>query len=183
MNRSTSSHRALKAWTAIPGHIRRSIAGLSNRDLDLHGGSDGLSIRESVHHLVEANLIASNIVLAALGKSGCRYDWSWVTPGGPWMKRLGYDRAPIEPGLELLDVLCARIAAMLRTVPGGMRRHVNLLDAPGAKLRRRTVTQVLQDEFEHAQHHLRDVAATRKAHRRLRTRTRPRTRKRRPARA
>jgi hypothetical protein len=79
-------------------------------------------------------------------------------------------RAPAElgPALELLEALCAHVAGVLRAARGGMRRYVRLLDAPGARLRRRTVAQVLADECEHVEHHLRDVAATRKAHGRFR---------------
>jgi hypothetical protein len=70
------SAKTVEAWAALPGRIRRAVANLSSRDLDRRGGSEGWSIRGYAHHLVEANLIASNIVLAALGKPGCRYDWS-----------------------------------------------------------------------------------------------------------
>jgi len=80
MKRLAKQVSALRAWTSIPREIRRGVAGLSTRDLTVRGGSEGWSIREYVHHLVEANLVASNIVLAALGKPGCTYDWSWVTP-------------------------------------------------------------------------------------------------------
>ncbi len=158
----------LRAWASIPRKIRRAIAGLSARDLMLRGGSEGWSIREYVHHLVEANLVASTSVLAALGKPGCKFDWSWVTPNTQWMKRLGYDRAPLEPALKLFETLCSHVVGVARRVPGGMKRHVKLIDAPGAKLRRRTLRQVLDDECEHAQHHLRDVSDTRKAYGRSR---------------
>jgi hypothetical protein len=173
MKRSASQTATLRAWASTPRRIRKAISGLSTRDLDLRGGSEGWSIRESAHHLVEANLVASNIVLAALGKPGCTYDWSWVTPDTSWMRRLGYDRAPIEPALQLLEALCSHVAGVLRAARGGMRRHVRLRDAPGGRLRRRTVAQVLADESEHVEHHLRDVAATRKAHGRLRRRGEP----------
>lgn len=167
MRRGRAQPTTLKAWSSTPSRIRRAVSGLSTSDLDLRGGSEGWSIREYDHHLVEANLVASNIVLAALGKPGCKYDWSWVTPDARWMKRLGYDQAPIEPALKLLEALCSHVAGVARSAPGGLRRHVRLLDAPGAKLRRRTVEQVLADECEHVDHHLRDVAATRKTHGRM----------------
>lgn len=165
MMRGAFVKTTLRAWASTPKRIRRAVSGLSARDLDFRSGSEGWSIREYAHHLVEANLVASNIVLAALGKPGCKYDWSWMMPNARWMKRLGYDRAPIQPALELLEALCSHVAGVVRSAPGGLRRHVRLLDAPGAKLRRRTVEQVLADECEHVDHHLRDIAATEKTHR------------------
>jgi Mycothiol maleylpyruvate isomerase N-terminal domain len=152
----------LTGWASIPRDVRRAIAGLSNRDLKARGGSEGWSIREYVHHLVEANLVASNIILAALGRPGCKYDWSWVIPDKKWMKRLGYDRVPLEPAIQLLEALCAHVVGVARD-PGSMNRYVRLLDSPGARLRRRTLRQVLDDERDHARHHLRDIADTRKA--------------------
>ena len=152
--------RTLREWASIPRKIRKAISGLSARDLSLRGGSDGRSIREHVHHLVEANLVASNIVLAALGKPGCKYDWSWLIPDSHWMKRLGYAKAPLEPAIKLLEALCSHVAGVARRIPGGMTRSVRLLDHPGARLRRRTVRQILDEECDHAQHHLRDIAET-----------------------
>ncbi len=172
MKLSAKQARALRAWRSIPGAIRTAVSGLSARSLGLRGGSEGWSIREYTHHLVEANLVVSNIVIAALGKPDCRYDWSWVNPDAGWMKRLGYDRAPIEPALALLELLRTHVTEVVRVAPGGMRRAVKLLDAPGAKPRRLTVEQVLAGEYEHAQHHLRDIADTRKAHGSRRTRAR-----------
>lgn len=165
----------IRAWTSIPRSIRNGVAGLRPRDLDRRGGSEGWSIREYVHHLVEANLVASNIVLAALGRPNCVYDWSWVMPDARWMKRLGYDAAPVEPALELLEALGSHVAAVLRAAPAPLGRHVRLLDAPGARLRRRTVRQVLEDEVEHARHHLRDLADARSAGVQARRTTRSRS--------
>ena len=159
----TKPPKALAAWASIPRDIRKGIAGLTNRDLNSRGGSEGWSIREYAHHLVEANLVASNIILAALGRPGTTYDWSWVIPDRKWMNRLGYDRAPLAPALALLEALCAHVAGLARGVPGGMKRSVRLLDSPGARTHRKTVRQVLDDECKHARHHLRDIADTRNA--------------------
>lgn len=156
--------KTLRAWAGIPRKTRRAVSGLSAQELKWRGGSEGWSIREQVHHLVEANLVASNIVLAILGRPGCKYDWSWVIPDERWMKGLGYDRAPLEPALELMEALCAHVAAIVGRAPGSMTQHVRLLDSPGAKLRRRTLEQVLNDQCEHVQHHLREIAETRKAY-------------------
>jgi hypothetical protein len=168
----TAESKALAAWVSIPRDIRRATRGLSDRDLKARGGSEGWSIREYAHHLGEANLIASNIILAALGRPGSTYDWSWVLPDRKWMKRLGYDRAPLDPALDLLEALCAHVAGLARSAPGSMKSAVRLLGSPGTRPRRRTVKQVLDDEREHARHHLRDIADTRSSQSRVRKRPR-----------
>jgi hypothetical protein len=166
MKRSAAPAPTLRAWVSIPGKIRKAIAGLSSRELRWRGGSEDLSIREYVHHLVEANLVASTITLAALEKPGCRFDWSWMVPDSRWMKGLRYDRAPVETAIRLLETLAAHLAGLIRNAPGAMSRHVMLVGSPGAKPERRTVERLLADEGEHAAQHLRDIAEARKANRR-----------------
>lgn len=154
--------KTLTRWKAIPRNLRRAVGELSAADLRRRGGSEGLSILEYAHHLVEANIVASTIALAALGKPGCTFDWSWMYPDARWVKNLGYRRAPLEPALRLLEALCGHVAGLARAAPGGMKRSVRLVDSAGARPRRRSLEQVLADECEHARQHLRDIAETRK---------------------
>ena len=154
----------LRDWQAIPAKIRAAIDGLAEEALDLRGGPDGLSIREAVHHLVEANLVAATIVIAALGKSGCTFDWSWLFPDAAWARRVGYDKAPVGPALAVLAALTAHLAGVIAGGDDRLDREVRLLDAPGAETYTRTVREVLRTEVEHAAEHLNTVAETRAAH-------------------
>ncbi len=147
----------LARWAAIPGRLRRATAGMSRRDLARRGGRDGRAISEYVHHVVEANLVAASIVLAAVGSPGAEYDWSWLVPDDAWMKRLGYGRLPVDAALRLLDALCVHLSAVLRGSPDAMRRVVRLRGS--AAVERRTVGQVLRDECDHAEQHLEDIRA------------------------
>ena len=164
MTDRSESAETLDGWLRVPDAIQEAIEVLTEDALDLTGGTNGWSIRENVHHLVEANLVASNIVVAALAQSGCTYDWSWMMPNASWMKRIGYDTAPVGPALETLKVLCRHISGLISVSPDASRRQVKLRDAPGAKLRTMTVDDVLRQEVEHAEEHLRDVAETRRKH-------------------
>lgn len=153
--------RILADWVRIPETIERAIAGLGERELDWRGEGESLSIREIVHHVVESNLVASNIVLAALAAPEPTFDWSWVQPGGDWMRRLGYAGSPIGPAIEALRALGPYVANLIRSAPGGFERSVRLLDEPGAVPYSRTVPEVLVQEIEHAAEHLGEVARTR----------------------
>ncbi len=158
----------VEEWSSLPDRIRRSIGGLSEVDLSIRGGSQEWSIAEYVHHLVEANLTVSHVVLAALGKPGCTYDWSWLTPDEGWMVRLSYDRAPVEPALRLLEALTGHISNLVALSPGSLKQQVGILDAPGASPRRTTVAKLLRDEVAHATHHLADIESARRGRRRRR---------------
>jgi hypothetical protein len=139
---------------AIPDQLRRVIRGLSRASLDSRTGPEAMSIRETVHHLVEANLVASNIILAALAKSGIAYDWTWVTPNASWIRRLGYDRAPVAPAISTLAALSRYLGALLSISTDGLGRTVQLQDAPGAARYTKTVGQILDGEVDHAREHL-----------------------------
>ena len=143
-------------WKAIPGRIEGVIAGASEAELDApFGPADlGMTRRQLVHHVAEANLVAASIVIAALGSPGCTYDWSWMMPFGDWLARLDYAHKPIEPARRLLAVLNAYLAAQIEPLPDGLERVVCLRDAPGAELRRVTVADVLRQEIDHIDEHL-----------------------------
>ena len=152
---------ALREWAKIPADLRKAIRGLSEMDLDRRGGSEGWSIREYVHHLVEANLIASTMVIAALANNGGEFDWTWVNPSEAWMKRVGYDKVDVGPALRVLATMCHYIAGIIAAQPGTLERYVKLNDSPGAKRYNATVEKILKDEREHANHHLADIRAAR----------------------
>ena len=160
MASKVKSTEALNAWIQIPNSIQHVIEGLTEVDLNVRGGSNGWSIRETVHHLVEANLVAASIVIAAIGKSGCTYDWSWLNPDLAWMERMGYKTAPIEPAIETLRALTRHLSSLIGAAPEVTRRKVKLLDEPGAELRAVSVAEILSEEAKHASEHLREVTAT-----------------------
>jgi hypothetical protein len=147
----------LAAWKRIVADVRRLVrAG----NLDARAGSS--SIRETVHHVVEANVVAASIVIAALGSPGCTYAWSWMMPFGSWMTRMRYDRKPLGPTLRLLAALNAYVVAQVAPLPDGLRRTVFLRDAPRAEPRRVTVADVLLQEADHASEEVAAALAARR---------------------
>ena len=158
--------QALEAWLAIPAQVEAAIEGLTEDALDVRRGPENMSARETVHHLVEANLVASTIIIAGLGKTGCVYDWSWLYPDAAWMRRMGYDKAPVGPSIETLKALSAHIAGLIRGLPDGFSREVQLRDAPGAELYTKSVKDLLTQEVEHAREHLEPLMKARRRGRR-----------------
>lgn len=157
MRNSDESAKVIARWMGIPAELRRAVRGMSEKQLSQRASRDAMSMRETVHHLVEANLVASNIVIAALAKSGSSYDWTWVNPTSSWMRRLGYDKAPIGPAIATLFSLSRHIGGILSVSPTKLRCTVQLFDAPGARRYTKSVRQVLLDEVSHAREHLQAV--------------------------
>ena len=147
-----SKRDALREWKQIVGRVRRLARA---RKLDAKVGAS--TTREVVHHVVEANVVAASIIVAALGAPGCTYDWSWMMPFGPWMTRMRYDEKPIGPALRLLSALNAYVVAQIEPLPDGLRRTVRLRDRPRGRTRSVTVADVLLQEADHAREEVEDA--------------------------
>jgi hypothetical protein len=140
--------------------VTAAVRGLGARQLDSKPGD--LSVRETVHHLVEAHVVASSIVIAALGGPGCTYDWSWMQPFGPWIGRLGYGTMPIRPSLAALRALNRFVGTVVKRLPDGLDREVLLREEPGVRPHRATVADVLRQEVEQVADHLRPLRGLRR---------------------
>ncbi len=105
MPKTPTAAEVIARWKRIPAQLGRAVPGVPEAQLSRRADPRQMTIRETVHHLVEANLVASNIIIAALAKSGSSYDWTWLTPGGRWLRRMGYNRAPVRPALATLAAL------------------------------------------------------------------------------
>src|SRR5262245_33281387 len=84
----------IQRWQDIVTAMEEAVKGMSDAQLDLRIKGEGWSTREFVHHIVESNMVASNIVLAALARKDVAYDWSWVIPNLAWAQRMGYRHVP-----------------------------------------------------------------------------------------
>src|SRR6478609_10999961 len=109
---------------------------------------------ETVHHLLEANLVASNMIIAALGTDGYEFDWSWLIPDEQWNARLGYANVPVEPAIELFRALTKYISALLSRDPSLMQRTIRLRDSGDSEPYSITVEGILAREVDHAHEHL-----------------------------
>ena len=160
MGDERASVQPLSEWLQVSRSIEIALEGLTEDDLNFRGGSNGWSIRENVHHVVESNLVACTIVIAAVGNGGCTYDCSWMNPDRAWMERMGYTHAAVAPAIDALSGLCRYVAALLSAAPDALQREVKLLGAPGTEPYLMTVEQMIRLEVEHARHHLQEVDDT-----------------------
>ena len=148
----------LRAWRQVPAEIHSVTGGLSDEEMAGLPGSEGLSLKELVHHLTEANIIAASMIIAALGASGAAYDWSWLWPNREWTERLGYGHVPTASSVKALESLIAHISNVVTAIGDkALEREVRLFDKPGAETYTMTVRQIIQQEIDHAAQHLGDV--------------------------
>src|SRR5258707_2107385 len=151
---SNARRDALAAWRSIVPLVHGMVHARSEEEIDLQADPESMTLRETVHHIVEANVVAASIVTAALGSPGSVHDWSWMLPFGKWMERMRYDKKPLAPSLRLLEALNEYIAAQIEPLEDGLERRVRLRDEPDGPLREVTVADILLQEAEHAREHV-----------------------------
>jgi hypothetical protein len=127
----------LDEWAALPDAIERAMAS-----------------RETVHHLLEANLVAANMIIAALGTDEYLFDWGWLVPDERWQERLGYANVDERLALELFRALAKYISALLTRDRALMRRRIRLRDSGGDEPYAISIEGILERELEHAREHL-----------------------------
>ena len=159
MGDERASVQPLSDWLQVSRTLEIALEGLTEDDLHFRGGPNGWSIREVVHHLVESNLVACTIAIAAAGTGGCTYDCSWLNPDRAWMERMGY-RGAVAPAIEVLSASCRYVSALLSAAPDALRREIKLLGAPGTEPYPMTVEEMIRQEVEHTQQHLQEIDET-----------------------
>ena len=151
-----SNHEALllRSWRQIPKKVEKTVNGRSKALLGRRAKPDAMSAHETVHHIAEANIVAASMIIAAIGKDGSTYDWSWLYPNLEWVKRMGYAKAPIEPAVATLRAMNEHIANLVKANPKVLTRKVTLFDTPGGETYTMTVEEIMRQEVSHADEHL-----------------------------
>jgi hypothetical protein len=155
-----SKKSVVDAWLRVPEVIEAAIAGLNDAEMDRSVKRGCMTPRETVHHLVEANIVAASMMIAALGASGAVYDWSWLWPDEAWVKRMKYGHMPVEPALATLKGLSLHLSNIILARRDALKCEVKVFDSPGAETYTLTVGDILSHETDHAEEHLADIRRT-----------------------
>jgi hypothetical protein len=63
----------LVRYLTLPDELEAALAGLAEADFDLARSTEAWTIRQTVHHIVDADEVTKVIIKAALGNSGCTF--------------------------------------------------------------------------------------------------------------
>jgi len=157
MNDQIDLEAALKSYEQIPAKITTALAKIPADKLDLRSGNSDMSLRETVHHLVEANIVAASMVIAALGSEKATYDWSWLWPGRDWCDRMRYDAVPLDASVTTLNGLVQHITNLIRVRDDAASRKVSVHDLPGETPYFRTLAEIIDQEGKHVDEHLDEI--------------------------
>ena len=140
----------IDAWideiAALPADLRRTVAPLTEAQLDTPYRSDGWTVRQVVHHLADSHM-----------NSVVRFKWA-LTEDRPLIR--AYDekswalladaREPVDPSLDLLDALHRRWVVLLRGLGWPQLQRVFVHPDSGAT----TLAESVGDYAWHGRHHL-----------------------------
>jgi DinB family protein len=111
---STPAIRAAQIETLrlLPERLREAVAGLNDKQLDTPYRDGGWTVRQVVHHFADSH--ANSYVRFKLALTE---DWPTIKPydEAAWA-RLPDSRMPIEPSIEFVAGMHARLVALLESI-------------------------------------------------------------------
>ncbi|MCG3157997.1 MAG: hypothetical protein DKINENOH_04638 [bacterium] len=161
---SMTTAEILVRYVALPDKLEAALAGLAEADLELARSAEKWTIRQIVHHIVDADEVTKVIIKAALGNSGCTFGLEWYDLKNSWVPILNYASRPVAPALALFRANHRDLEALLNHLPEAWERYVMLKRDANSELRKITVGQLIQTQTAHAFHHIEQIRATRDVH-------------------
>ncbi|MGH9933268.1 MAG: DinB family protein [Pyrinomonadaceae bacterium] len=154
----------LAQYVGMPGQLDAALAGLSESDLNLSRTRDAWTIRQIVHHVVDADDMTKTIIKAALGNSGCHFELDWYDPNNAWAETMNYATRNLATAITLLRANHSHMEQLLCQLPDAWERYVMLKRQQGSEERKLAAAQLLHSQTAHALHHIEQIRATRQIH-------------------
>jgi len=151
-------------YAAGSEQLDATLEGLSESDLDLSRADGKWTIRQIVHHIEDVEDIWETGIKAALGNSGCTFNFNWYIPDNKCAEPLDYANRPITDAVELFKALRRHIVQMVNHLPGAWERYVIFTHGDLVKEKKFTVGDVIEWQIRHLLLHIEQIRETRKVH-------------------
>ena len=154
----------LQQYADLSAQLKKTLHGLSILDYSLTRTEGKWTIREIVHHIVDADSVVHTMILGALGNSGCLYDQSWYKTDNSWVHILKYQERSIDLATTLFKANLQSMVELLKILPNSLECQIILRREIDPQDKKITVEQLIQSRIHHTQHHLAQIIETRKVH-------------------
>lgn len=141
----------LRIYRSVPERLRAALEGLSAEDLELRRAPNKWTIRETVHHLVDADLGTFNVLRIALALPG-RQITSNVSHPDEWMAGLRCHERPVELAIALFTAAHAWVMEVVDHLPDALDRWVTWPSGYRAEVR-----NLLFQVGGHSSHHVMQI--------------------------
>lgn len=155
----------METYETGPEQLDAVMEGLSESQLDLSRAEGKWTIREIVHHIVDAEDIWETVIKAALGNTGCTFDISWYIPDNKCAVPLDYANRPIDEAVALFKTLRRFIADMVKHLPDALERNA-VITSKNDKFPEINfnVREMLSWQIQHLEIHIDQIHETREVH-------------------
>lgn len=156
--------KKLDEYTKVPERLEAALAGLSGDMPDKSLEQGKWTIRQIVHHIVDADDMAKNIIKAAVSHNGCTYDQSWYEVDNAMAATMEYAKRDITGAVKLFRVNREHVGELVGSIPGAWDRHVVLVFKKSPEGRKLPVSYLIQSQTRHVMHHIGQILEIRKKH-------------------
>ncbi|MBA4073040.1 MAG: metal-dependent hydrolase [Gemmatimonas sp.] len=146
---------AIWALAQLPEKLRAAVNGLSDPQLDTPYRPEGWTVRQVVHHLADSHLNAMTRVRLALTE-----DNPTIKPylEGKWAQLPDCTMLAVEPSLQILEGVHARLVVLLRTLDDAGFARTVVHPEHGRTMSVDVLTALYG---WHSKHHVRHITALR----------------------
>ncbi len=163
-DQTLSKEETMGQYTTGIEKLDKLLTGLSESDLDLFRSEGKWTIRQIIHHIVDAEDIWKTCIKAGLSNSGCYFDISWYVPDNKCAEPLAYATRPVAEALELFKSVRHHIMELIEHLPDTWDRFILLKLTSMPKEKKFTVVGMMGWQVQHLQIHLKQIEETRKVH-------------------
>jgi hypothetical protein len=162
--RKKTQEEIIEQYAAGSDQLDAALEGLSESDLDLSRSDGKWTIRQIVHHIADAEDIWETGIKAALGNSGCTFNFNWYIPDNKCAEPLDYANRPIMDAVALFKVIRRHVVEMVKHLPGAWERYVVFTHGGLLNKKKFTVGDVIEWQIRHLLLHIEQIRETRKIH-------------------
>ncbi|MBE0643908.1 MAG: DinB family protein [Bacteroidetes bacterium] len=162
MNPADSQETLITRYLEGPALLERTVSGIHDEELDADPSTNGWTIRQIVHHIVDGDDLWKVGIKAALGDTPGEFtlEWYWCQPQEVWAERWSYGSRSIDVSLALLKASRAHVSQLLETIPDGWNRSVAVRKLDG-EIVRLSVEAVVTMQTQHLEHHVNRIKVIR----------------------
>lgn len=158
---ASKQEKVLARYAGGVKQLDEVLAGLSESDFDLSRDQGKWTIRQIVHHIVDAEDIWKTCIKAALGNPGCTVDMNWYIIDNKCAEPLDYAHRPITDSVELFRAIRRHIVELVNHLPGAWDQFFttiwsNIPDGTTFK-----VGDVIRFQNAHLERHIKQIRKTR----------------------
>lgn len=156
--------KALAGYAEGVNRLDEVLAGLSESDLDRSRDQGKWTIRQIVHHIVDAEDIWKIFIKASLGNPGCTVDTSWYIIDNKCAGPLDYAHRPITEAVELFRAIRRHILELVNYLPDAWEKSFIVTWSGAADGKTFKVGDVIGIQNAHLEGHIKQIRQTREKH-------------------